>query len=756
MPLASGPSIPIYDEQLGLTFTQTFTSLAYNVTAIVQQESDGYGPAYLLNGLGDTGYWYQVGISWDWCGAISGFCTGYTAGFNMNYEVFNSTGSSVDPANGGGITQLSGSVSNGDVVLLNLYFSGGSVVLRAKDWNTGATASETYTAAGSTQFIGLSVASNNHGFFTGLMTEWYHQQPFHSNVERTEYSDPSFALSSATMWIDEFNANTSALLFGQASGVVNYTPPGTILSYTLSDATEYSNAYLFITGPLTTAFTLSYTVVGGGSGYSAPVLTYMSSGQVVTTSLSTASNTYQLDYGTSWSVSAQLPGSGSSERWNTGQSVSGTALASETLALTYTHQYTLSVSGGDRGPGVTGWYDAGSLAQATSAGVYGRSSGAGFRVTSYSVDGGNQVAVGPTLALVTVSLTVDSPHTVSFSSVGQYQLELGQDAPNTVASLTSPQVPNDVLWYDSGTDVTAVFHYVWNMSGTGSRYNVVSMTVNGQQRSVARAGSGTFSLSLVMSSAQAVALQAVRQYSLDASGGQIQSVSPQSSTSDSWFDGGSSVILTAADSWNTTAFASRMNLASYSIDGTANQVTRNSSGMFILVLQMNAPHIVIFNGERQFFISYSFWDASKSVSIRPQAFNINSSGTLQPYNRSSFWADASGTITITGIVWEGIYVNQAGNLTSVVSGPERTSLTLRVYDLKVGANDPLGLAVSGASVSVRLSMGPRPQGRLAPTESPTLGWSPLGHIRLRSPIWDFRAASAAMRPPCRQPTPSSS
>ena len=54
-----------YDEQVGETFTQSFTSMAY-VTAVAQVNSDGIGPAYLLNGLSDKGYWYQVGLSYNW------------------------------------------------------------------------------------------------------------------------------------------------------------------------------------------------------------------------------------------------------------------------------------------------------------------------------------------------------------------------------------------------------------------------------------------------------------------------------------------------------------------------------------------------------------------------------------------------------------------------------------------------------------------------------------------------------------------
>jgi len=96
-----------YDEQVGVTFTQDFHSLAFNVTAIaytdLQWDPSGVGPAYLVNGLTNLGYWYQVGLSYNWphqYGEVN-------PGFNMSYEVFRSTGVSIDPSNGGGDSRTS-------------------------------------------------------------------------------------------------------------------------------------------------------------------------------------------------------------------------------------------------------------------------------------------------------------------------------------------------------------------------------------------------------------------------------------------------------------------------------------------------------------------------------------------------------------------------------------------------------------------------------------------------------------------------
>src|SRR5712692_4713105 len=74
-----------YDRQVGLTLTENFTTLAFNVSAVTQVGPEGLGPAYLLNGLSDSGYWYQVGLSWDWEAST---------GFRMNYEVFAPDGTS--------------------------------------------------------------------------------------------------------------------------------------------------------------------------------------------------------------------------------------------------------------------------------------------------------------------------------------------------------------------------------------------------------------------------------------------------------------------------------------------------------------------------------------------------------------------------------------------------------------------------------------------------------------------------------------
>ena len=241
----------------------------------------------------------------------------------MVYEVFSPAGSSVFPLNGGGgLQEFSGVVSQGDVVVLNLYFSStGRVVMLAQDKNSGAYASETYSGEGATYFVGSSSSTANpNGFFTGLMTEWYHPSPYYGNEAGVTYSS-SFALASAWMWVDEFgcpdaSCSTQTVIFSDYTpSPVSYSNPTQLQVLSSHGATEYSNAYTFITGSKTlTSLTLSYSVLGGGGPYSPPVLHYYQNGAIQSAILNSYATSYLVDNGSQWSVNGDLTGSNQNER----------------------------------------------------------------------------------------------------------------------------------------------------------------------------------------------------------------------------------------------------------------------------------------------------------------------------------------------------------------------------------------------------------------------------------------------------------
>ncbi|MDA4135593.1 MAG: zinc ribbon domain-containing protein [Thaumarchaeota archaeon] len=456
IPEAASSTTPSYDEQLGTTFTQSFTSIDYNVTAIQQQDSSsGLGPAYLLNGLTGQGYWYQVGLTYNWGGNVSG--SGYVAGFNMAYEVFNSRGNSVFPSTGqGGLTSYSGTVNPGDTVVLNLYFSGGDVVMLSKDLNTSAEASVTYNAEGSTSFVGLSSTSNSNGFFTGLMTEWYHVAPYYGNERGVLYSDKTAEIASAVMWMDEFNTQTRGALFDGNSGVVSYPNPDQLQEFSLNGTTEYSNAYEYISGAVVTkvSLALSYSVQGGGTGYSPPILTYIANGVTKTAPLSTSPTTFEVDSGSTWSVSPTLTGSSASERWQTDQPTSEASSSALIVNVVYYNQYlqTISYSTSDSSnppPPTFATDQFGSPVNetlSTSPASYWFDGGASWSVTNpLAGEGGERWMINASLQADGGVLS--SSQTTDFAYAHQFLATF--TASPSGEGLTTPTGPN--LWENSGT-----------------------------------------------------------------------------------------------------------------------------------------------------------------------------------------------------------------------------------------------------------------------------------------------------------------
>jgi len=199
----------VYDVQIGETFPYNSTSISVTVTAVAQTDLSGDGPAYLLNGLTDAGWWYQVGISYNWPSSI-----GHANGFKMNYEVFNPQGTSVYPQYGGGVQGFTGPVRPGDNVTLSLYMARGLVVMEAQDQNTGARSVQTYVAKGSF-FMGMSnSSSNSKGFFTGVMTEWYRAN---LNLSEAPVRYAFAPISSAIMWITVSGVGTNGSPLMQAT-----------------------------------------------------------------------------------------------------------------------------------------------------------------------------------------------------------------------------------------------------------------------------------------------------------------------------------------------------------------------------------------------------------------------------------------------------------------------------------------------------------------------------------------------------------
>ncbi len=118
--------------------------------------------------------------------------------------------------------------------------------------------------------------------------------------------------------------------------------------------------YLTTSPSSTTTMIVSYSVVGGGSP-TAPVFNYVLKGVSKSLTLSETPKVVSVDAGSTWSVTPNpLAGSGSSHRWYSSQSLTGTASAA-TIVFTFQRQYylTMLVNGPGSVTPTSGWFDAG-------------------------------------------------------------------------------------------------------------------------------------------------------------------------------------------------------------------------------------------------------------------------------------------------------------------------------------------------------------------------------------------------------------
>ena len=196
--LSRGPTTPAYLQEYWLGFYQNFTSINYNVTAVEQTDLQGYGPAYLLNGLTDQNVWYQVGIAWKLANRTA-------SSFEMVYKVWNaSTASPLLPASGPafGSVPMTG-LSAGGKVLLSLSFGNGTVVMSTYDWGSGLRRSVAFSSFGASIFGYFQYVPSH--FRSSLMVQWYHIIPYTCTSSRVVFSVTNHRLFYGWLSSNELN-----------------------------------------------------------------------------------------------------------------------------------------------------------------------------------------------------------------------------------------------------------------------------------------------------------------------------------------------------------------------------------------------------------------------------------------------------------------------------------------------------------------------------------------------------------------------
>jgi hypothetical protein len=625
--------------------------------------------------------------------------------------------------------------------------------------------------------------------------------------------------------------------------------------------------------------TVSYSIVGGGSGYAAPVLTYRSGGAVLTATLSPIPTAFEMDYGSAWSVSLDLPGSGATERWQAPQAMGGLASSAQSEAITYYHQYleavNYSVLGGGSGytppllegqqfgasavvplgsspatvwldsqtaysgtnplPGsgaserwfatpeggtVTSsgsvvlsyshqflltaaggspkpeWFESGTQASLSMPDAYDRSSGTGQRVAGYSVDSGPASTVAPTQGNFSVTLLMDSPHTISFLSVTQYEVTLDPGATASLSFITPPTVVGDKYWYDAGsklsiglngtwgrsagtgerlvsfsvnggrpiqvastgpvsvislssisspqavatdttaqyfldtsqgalssmtqtpiagdagwyddqTAVTAYYLYSWNATTGSERLNALSYSVDGRPNTLVRQGSGEFQVNVTMTAPHSIGVRPTVQYRLSVAGGFDVTLSKQSPTTDGFYDANSSVAATSAYVGNVTEGSQREALTGYVLDSSHADVPRNETGSFTTPpIVFDTTHTLTFESVEQYYVTFTFRDASGARGVSPTFLLVNESGLKQQgVPGLGLWVDDGTTLSVGSVIWELADVSPVHPSSYHVSSPMKVTVDTRVYPASVRVVDLFGIPVQGASVAATFANG---------------------------------------------------
>jgi len=409
------------------------------------------------------------------------------------------------------------------------------------------------------------------------------------------------------------------------------------------------------------SLTVSYSIVGGGSGYSPPKITYRSHGQVQTTSLSASPVVLSLDSGSSWNVSAALSGSSASERWQANQALGGTAVVIQQMVFAYYHQFNASFS-----------YS-----------VAGGGSGYSSPVVNYTQFGailfaavGSNVWVDAGSYCVYPQVLQGSGQQERWASPSQTAVVSG---PGSVLMTYSHQfllaisgVPLNSQWYDAGSTATVSFSTVYGRAG-GSGERVTSYSVDGSVSAI-QPTAGNVTASIQMSTTHLLSVNSVLQYqvSLGAGAGALVSITPPTITGDSgWYDSGTEVTIIFNSSWNQTVVGSRLNVVGFSVDqGAATALTRSGNGTFPLQLSMIAPHTVGLASVVQYSLAISGGKDVVVSQISPTGDSYYDEGSTLTVTTDYTWSIMDGNTrqNLLSFALDGLTTNvtraESGNFTT--------------------------------------------------------------------------------------------
>ncbi len=408
--------------------------------------------------------------------------------------------------------------------------------------------------------------------------------------------------------------------------------------------------------------TYAYTVALGGSPTVTNIVTYTQFGAPVNLTPTNGGVSAWTDAGTTSTYTNPI-GGGPGERWETG-TTSFAISSSINLNPTYTHQYSLTVGGGN---GIvysvsseTGdnFWNAGDSLTVSSNGIWGRGGGTGMRVASWNLDGGANTNVATTGTVTTSSITMSAEHTVNFNDVTQYQLTLNAAATSALVSCTSPTITGDNYWYDSGTiNVSCTLNGVYSrVGGMGTR--ISSYNWDGGANT-AESTMGTFTTTtMTISSAQEVNANTVTQFQVTLDSGAISALasitSPTISGDNYWYDSGTSVTVTLNGVYGRGS-GTGTRLTGYQINaGSNNIVSTTGTVSSLAAVSISGIEAITTTTVTQY-----------ELTLNPAATSALVSCTPPTISGDNYWYD-SGTPNVSCTL-NGVYGRSGGSGTRVTS-----------------------------------------------------------------------------------------
>jgi hypothetical protein len=389
------------------------------------------------------------------------------------------------------------------------------------------------------------------------------------------------------------------------------------------------------------------------------------------------------------------------------------------------------------------WYDSGTVASVALQSEFGRTSGTGWRMVSYSING--EPAVGTSGgAPVTVlnALTLTSPQTISVQAVRQYEVTFDSTIATALNSITPPTTAGDNYWYDAGSPVLLTVHGVWGRtSATG--YRLSSYSIDGAGAiSVASSGTVTILSLATISAPQSITSSVATQYLLTVNGGSGStcSVLPTIPGDTGWFDSGTTLRVSTNGTYDSVGGV-RQRIATWSIDGGQSNPTGVTPTITTSSVVMDGPHTLQFDSVTQYLVTIVVKDSSGATTLTPDSIVLSVNGNAQAANSGAAWVDSTSVVSVAEIMWHGVDVAPVPPAQYGVSSPFAITVNSRVYNATIVVEDPLGLGIGGADVTVTLANGTMVHTSTAGDGTAVLRTIPLGTYDATVSEFGFSALS---------------